>query len=74
MKLLVYETLRIDSLGLKGILRGPGVTSQRVQAQSPNEGNRADFKRFLGEGWAVNTSTGNSALLAGNSSLELASF
>lgn len=38
-------------------------------------GNRADSKRFLGEGWAVNTSTGNSALLAGTCSfLELVSF
>lgn len=55
----------MGSLGSKGTLRGPGATSQqavcrRTKPRHPMGGTRADFKRFPGEGWAANTSTGNS--------------
>lgn len=70
------EDSDVDSLGLKG---SPEVQNHlwagRLQAHCANHhmgGCRADFKRVLGEGWAVNTSTGNSALLSENVlSLEL---
>lgn len=77
---LCVEESDADSFGVRGILRSPysPLSAGHLQvhrASHPMGGRRADFKKFLGEQWAVNTSTGNSALLSGNVlSLELKFF